>query len=66
MGIPVSIGAEGTKAKRKLTACFFLPEKVQANPPTPTNPEVSLVKRPSLTIITKYVRMREEGYRGLM
>lgn len=53
MGVPVSISAEGTKASRNLTACFFLPEKVQANPPTPTNPEVSLVSRPSLTIITK-------------
>lgn len=61
MGIPVSIKAEGSETNRNLTACFFLPEKVQADPPKPTNPEVFLEQRPTLTIITKYVFGRRGG-----
>ncbi|KAK8376612.1 hypothetical protein O3P69_009906 [Scylla paramamosain] len=53
MGIPVSIEATGTQENRNLTACFFLPEKVQIDPPTPTDPTVTLLHRPSLTILTR-------------
>lgn len=54
MGVPVSIEARpAPDGGKELSACFFLPESVQSNPPTPTEPLVYLSTRPALTILTR-------------
>jgi len=53
MGKPVSIEVkQAADGSTELNACFFLPERVQANPPAPTNPLVYLSQRPTVTIFT--------------
>uniref|UniRef100_A0A0P4WCI9 Heme-binding protein n=1 Tax=Scylla olivacea TaxID=85551 RepID=A0A0P4WCI9_SCYOL len=54
MGKPVSIEVKtAADGSRELNACFFLPERIQADPPTPTDPLVFLSQRPTLTIFTR-------------
>lgn len=54
MGKPVSIEVKtAADGSREVNACFFLPERVQADPPTPTNALVFLSQRPNLTIFTR-------------
>ncbi|KAG0718470.1 Heme-binding protein 1 [Chionoecetes opilio] len=53
MGTPVSIEARTTDEGRVLSACFFLPQRIQSNPPTPRDPLVYLSHRPSVTIFTR-------------
>ncbi|MPC88384.1 hypothetical protein E2C01_083285 [Portunus trituberculatus] len=61
MGKPVSIEVKtAADGSREVNACFFLPERIQADPPTPTDPLVFLSQRPTLTIFTTYVREREK------
>ncbi|XP_045106325.1 heme-binding protein 1-like isoform X2 [Portunus trituberculatus] len=53
MGKPVSIEVKtAADGSREVNACFFLPERIQADPPTPTDPLVFLSQRPTLTIFT--------------
>lgn len=54
MGKPVSIEVKtAADGSREMNACFFLPERIQADPPTPTNSLVFLSQRPTLTIFTR-------------
>lgn len=53
MGKPVSIEVKtAADGSREVSACFSLPERIQADPPTPTDPLVFLSQRPTLTIYT--------------
>lgn len=54
MGTPVSIESRATgEGRGELSACFFLPQQIQADPPTPTDPLVYLSHRPQTTIFTR-------------
>ena len=64
MGKPVSIEAKASEGVAlELNACFFLPERVQADPPTPTDPLVYLSQRPSITVFTRCVERERERER---
>lgn len=53
MGIPVSIEVHNDGGVVVMQACFFIPEASQADPPTPTDPLVSIVARPAMTVYSR-------------
>ena len=56
MTIPVSIyvvPVEGEDDPEEREMCFFIGEEHQANPPTPTNPDVYIQARPEMRIVTR-------------
>ncbi|XP_045618242.1 heme-binding protein 1 [Procambarus clarkii] len=53
MGIPVSIEYKVEGGQKVYTACFFIPEAAQDNPPAPTNAQVVITPRPEMTVYTR-------------
>ncbi|KAG7167952.1 Heme-binding protein 1-like 2 [Homarus americanus] len=53
LGIPVSIEHNISDEEHIFNACFFIPEAAQADPPTPTDPNVHITLRPQMTILTR-------------
>ncbi|XP_071517243.1 heme-binding protein 1-like [Panulirus ornatus] len=53
MGTPVSVECRTEEEHKVYSACFFIPEAAQADPPAPTNPRVVITSRPDTTVFTR-------------
>ncbi|XP_069973226.1 heme-binding protein 1 isoform X2 [Penaeus vannamei] len=55
MTVPVTTEFTALREMNSFKMCFFIPEKFQNNPPTPTNAKIAVTLRPEITVFTRTV-----------
>ncbi|XP_063606188.1 heme-binding protein 1-like [Penaeus indicus] len=55
MTVPVTTEFTANREQDSYKMCFFVPEQMQENPPTPTNAKIVIDLRPEMTVFTRTV-----------
>lgn len=59
----IHLNKEGTELLQDVLTAYYLPEEFQPNPPLPLDPDVQIVERAPLQVITRWAMLHAyEGY----